>query len=264
VKHYLIDFGTSLGASPSGPKYMTEGFEHVVDWERVVGRFLTLGIPYPYWSTARRTPLRSVGQFESWVFDPARWRPAHPNDAFERADARDTFWAGSILARLGLPEVDAAVSSGEYSDRASHAWVVRTLMERREKLLRHAFARFVPLHLPAVSDGSRVTLVDLEVAAGLREPSELSYRFRLVWERSAERLPVVAGSVARPELELAVTDRFMREHFGRADLARDPFFTLELRRAERSGDEGQRVEVHLRRLTSGRWIAVGLEHITRG
>jgi hypothetical protein len=263
VKHYLIDFGTALGASPSGPKSMTEGFEHTVDWERVFGRFLTLGIPYPYWSTARRTPLRSVGQFESRVFDPASWRPLYPNDAFGRADARDTFWAASILARLGLPEIAAAVSSGEYSDPAAHAWVLRTLMERREKLLRYAFDGFVPLDAPVVVDGSRVTLVDLEVAAGLREPLALSYRYRLVWERGAERRAVAAGSALRPEIELAGIDRFLLDRFGGAELSRDPFFTLELRRAGNAGDETPRAEVHLRRLTSGRWIAIGLEHVTR-
>jgi hypothetical protein len=262
VKHYLIDFGSSLGASPSGPKGMTEGFEHTVDWEHVFGRILTLGIPYPYWSTARRTPLRSVGQFESRVFDPARWRPLYPNDPFERADARDTFWAASILARLRLPEIAAAVSAGEYSDPAAHDWVLRTLMERREKLLRHAFEGFVPLDAPAVADGSRVTLVDLEVAAELRASSALSYRYRLVWERGADRRAVAAGSASLPEVELAGIDRFLLRRFGSSELASQPFFSLEVRRAS-SGEQELSAEVRLRRLASGRFIAIGFEHVPR-
>src|SRR5690606_5855816 len=126
VKHYLIDFGTSFGATPGGPKPRFEGYEYKVDWAGMGQRLATLGIQYPYWATVHGTPFRSVGNYEARVFEPTRWKPKYLNPVFEAADEHDTFWAAAILARFGPMEIAAAVSSAQYSEPGAAAWIAET------------------------------------------------------------------------------------------------------------------------------------------
>ena len=42
VKHYLIDFGTSFGGGPGGPKPRFEGYEYKVDWAGMGQRLANL------------------------------------------------------------------------------------------------------------------------------------------------------------------------------------------------------------------------------
>jgi len=71
VRHFLIDFGDSLGAAGERGKYQGEGYEEQVDWGAMGGRLVALGLRYPYWMWVRRTPYPAVGIFESREFDPA-------------------------------------------------------------------------------------------------------------------------------------------------------------------------------------------------
>jgi hypothetical protein len=262
VKHFLIDFGTSLGASPHGPKAMIDGHEYLIDWQHVLGRLFTLGIEYPYWVTAKPTPLRSVGQFESEVFDPARWHPLYPNVPFERADALDTFWAASILAHFDARSVAAAVAAGEYTDPAASAFVTYTLLERRDKILRYAFRDLAPLDQPRIEGGRTLVLVDLELAAGLEPPARSRYPWRLVWHGDDGDVVVAKGVAPRPRIELDALRRAFAPRFGTDTGA--PFYTLEMGRAKPPGRPTKpRVDVHLRLLSPDRWIAVGMERVKK-
>ncbi|HEY6562514.1 MAG TPA: hypothetical protein VI072_34835 [Polyangiaceae bacterium] len=262
VRHYLLDFGTSLGAAATGPKPMVWGYEYAVDWERVFGRLLTLGIAYPYWATARRSPLRSVGQFESEVFDPAKWRPLYPNEPFDCADELDTFWGASILSHFDAVTVASAVAAGEYSDPLSSAWVTYTLMERRDKLLRHAFENLLPIDNPRVERKTDLMFEDLEVTAGLARAEAASYRWRLIWHHGNEPRAVAAGRARGARVRLGPAHRMLRRLFDAGD--HEPFFTLRLSRAQDSKiDERGSVDIHLRLLGDGSFLPVGLVRVRK-
>jgi hypothetical protein len=262
VKHYLLDFGTALGATPQGPKPIKEGYEHTVDLPEIGKRIATLGITYPYWATVRRAPQRAVGNFESAVFDPERWKPVHVNPTFEAADPLDTFWAASILARFGPLQVAAAVSSGEYSEHGAAEIITQTLLERREKLLRYAFSDFSTLDAPTVDARGRLELVDLEVVAGLRDPRELEYRWLLEWQHGGRPLALSAKNAAAPSVELAPTLQWLTKQ--RLDELREqPFITVTWWR--RTGQEpwGPPLKVFLRLRPDVPPIVVGLERDRR-
>lgn len=262
VRHYLIDFGTTLGAGPTGPKPTAEGYEYIVDWERVLGRFVSAGIGDPYWARVPPPPLPSIGRFEAAIFDPARWRPMYPNAPFDHADELDTFWAASILAHFDLVTVAAAVAAGEYSHPAADDWVTRTLMQRRDKLLRHAFRELAPLDNPRAGRDATIELDDLEQVAGLARPGDFVYPWKLVWHRAGRDPGVAAGTSRAPRARLGPARAALEGRFGADALARAPFFTLELgrSRAGRPPPSTPRLDVHLRALSDGRFIPVGLEH----
>ncbi len=257
VRHFLIDFGDSLGAAGERAKYIGEGYEGHIDWAAMMGRLVGVGLRYPYWLWVKRAPYPSVGVFESTVFDPERWEPSYDNPAFIQASARDTFWAATLMARFDRARVEAAVASGHYSDPRAAALIVQILMRRRDKLLAHATRRMAPLIDPDVR-GTVVSMRDLEEVAGLPAPADgRRYRWSVRWNRSGHpdcELEVGEGAAAR--LDLAPAIRRARQQGGE-DFAGDPFLTVSFWRP-RHGRGGPRVELHLR-VVGDRIVLAGLE-----
>jgi len=242
VRHYLIDFGDSLGAAGDREKYKGEGYETRIDWSELGKRFLAMGLLYPYWTPLHRSPFRSVGIFESEIFEPERWTPIVANPAFDEAEPADTFWGASILARFTPELIAAGVAAAEYSEEGAAAYVTRILVERRAKLLRHAFASMLGLDEPQVENHYEVTFVDLEVLGGLI-PGPARYRYRVLWNRTGHAdVEVAAGTQAgEPRFDLRdVVTRVMTEH--REEFESDPFLTLVVQRP----GKGPRIELHLR------------------
>ncbi len=241
VRHHLIDFGNALGASGERDKYVGEGYEAEFDWEAMGGRLFGFGLRYDDWLRLRRTPYPSVALFEAELFEPERWRPAYSNPAFEEATAEDTFWAGSILARLDRTAIAAAVAGARYSDPRAAQLILDVLLARRAKMLEHALAGFLPLVDPDVR-GFRVAMTDLDVAAR-RAPRDARYRYSVRWNRTGRGDRELArGDAAAPVVDLGPAVRRAREG-GAFD--GDPFLTLTWRRLHR-GELGPRVELHLR------------------
>ena len=257
VRHYLIDFGDSLGAAGERGKYVGEGYEGQVDWLAMGGRLVGLGLRYPYWLWVKRTPYPSVGVFESTVFDPTRWEATTPNPAFLQATARDTFWAATLLARFDRERVAAAVAGARYSDPRAAALIVQILMKRRDKLLALATRRMAPLVDPDVR-GTLVSMRDLEEIAGLAPPrGGRRYRWSVRWNRSGRpdcELERGEGTSARLDVGPAIRRARLRDADG---FAGDPFLTVTFWRPLH-GRIGPRVDVHLR-VVGERLVLAGLE-----
>ena len=69
------------------------------------------------------------------MFDPVHWRPDYPNPAFDARTARDVRWGVNIIAAFDDDLIRAAVDAGQYRDPRAAAYVTRTLIERRDKLV---------------------------------------------------------------------------------------------------------------------------------
>lgn len=256
VRHHLLDFGDSLGATGSHEKYVSEGYDETLDWREIGKNLFAFGLRYPYWVRVKRSPYRSVGVFEAKVFDPARWRPRYPNPAFLEATPSDTFWAASILARFDKAHILAAVTAAGYTEAGAADYVYRALRKRRDKLLRHAFGAMLALEDPRVVDRYEVTLTDLEVMAGMRTPTD-GYRWSVRWNRTRARDRALAeGDASQPSVDLRAAVAEARR-IGGNDLARDPYLTLSVWRP-RGASDGPRVDVHLR-IAGDRLIPVGID-----
>jgi len=260
VRHYLLDFGDALGSGGTRAKYMHEGYERRFGWSEIARRTACLGLCYPYWHRTRRNPYRSIGVFESAVFDPSRWTPIYPNPAFIEATALDNYWAASILARFTPELVAAAVDTAAYTEPGAANWVKRVLLERRKKILRFAFAHLLALESPRVEDGYVVSFDDLETLSGLREQPGF-FRWTARWNCTRCRDHTLAsGSGEQPRFDLRTAVDEARARFG-SRFARDPYITLSIRRP-RGGRAGPRLDLHLRVLRD-RLLPVGLHRERR-
>jgi hypothetical protein len=136
VRHHLIDFSAILGAGANGPRAYPTGSEYYVDG-MVSGRALvTLGMAPFAWEPTVDPDIASVGFVESKEFDPSGWRPDYPNPAFDGRTTRDIRWGARIVAGFSDEMIRAAVAAGQYSDPRAEAYVLRILIERRDKLVR--------------------------------------------------------------------------------------------------------------------------------
>lgn len=136
VRHYLIDFSGCLGSASIDKASPRSGTEYLLDYGTIFSNLFTLGFKKPRWSSAVDPNMPSIGFIESQVFDPSDWRPFLPNPAFDERTDRDVRWGARIVAGFTDEHIRAAVAQGKYSDPLAAEYLVRTLIERRDKVAR--------------------------------------------------------------------------------------------------------------------------------
>jgi hypothetical protein len=186
IRHYLIDFGSMLGASALGPRSPRDGYIYQFEmWPSAVQLF-TLGFYVPGWQRARYPKLPEAGRLESRVFDPNTWRPIYPNPAFESRLPEDCYWAAKKVLAFRDEEIRSIVETGEYSDPRSAAWIVRMLIERRDKIGSAFLPAVPPLENFRIVDGV-LEFEDLGVTYGYWEPRRYEVEWRSFDNRSGRR-----------------------------------------------------------------------------
>lgn len=145
VRHLQLDFGATLGSASNRAKSARSGGEYLFGWKQSALELGTLGAAVPKWATAHYPGIRSVGNFESKTFEAEKWMAEYPNPAFDNALPDDEFWMAKQIAAFTRDDVAAVVSAAQYSDPKASEYMTQCLWERREKILRAAFARVLPL-----------------------------------------------------------------------------------------------------------------------
>ncbi len=244
VKHYLIDFGSTLGSASVRPNSPRSG-NYLFSWREVAGQLFTFGLNVPRWARAEYPNFSSVGRFEWKTFDPSTWQPEYHNPAFANALPDDTFWAAKQVMALSDQQIQWAVDTGEYSNPAAAAWVTECLIQRRDKIGRAFFAMVLPLDRFRI-DNRTLTFDDLGVKHGHYPPRS----YRAEWARfnnaTAELTPLegVTG------LELPAIAATMQT---------GGFLSARL-----YGDDAEKdIRVYLRKQTAV-WQVVGIERGWKG
>jgi hypothetical protein len=173
VKHYMFDFGSMLGSGTvyaqrhrAGNEYL---FEHKPGWLTLA----TLGLYVRPWMLIDYPGVpRSIGRIEGEAFNPEKWKPEYPNPAFNNMRPDDAFWAARIVARFGEREVRAIVEKAQYSDPEASNYLTRTLMQRREKVLRTWLNKVNPVVNAALGRDGSLTFSNAAVDAGVATPAE--------------------------------------------------------------------------------------------
>lgn len=183
VRHYLIDFGSTLGSDGDEPKNIYTGYAYTFDLEQAVVSLATLGLRRWSWEGASSDGVpQSVGYFEGERFTPAGWKPLHANPAFDHMTANDAFWATEIVAAFTSADLQACIEAAEYSDPNAGPYLHEALMERRRKIIDYYYTKVNPL------DGFRLSLDGSSLAvsfedrwvldgAGIADRVEHRYRF---------------------------------------------------------------------------------------
>jgi hypothetical protein len=204
VRHYLIDFASALGSGSTGPQSPRAGNEYLLDWGPFFRSALTLGIWDRAWREVEYPDYPEVGRFESEFFRPEEWRPEHPNAAFRRLNPEDGFWAARIVSRFHDAAIRAIVETGELDDPEAEAYLIRTLIERRDKIVEHWFRGLAPLAEFRVEGetGQRLSFANLGEQAGLGGVEGYRYEWFEFDNLSLERASLGSGETREPSLAI--------------------------------------------------------------
>jgi hypothetical protein len=181
LEHYLIDFGSTFGADGDSPKEPIKGYANYVDLRDIFVSFITLGTKTWAWEHADTVIYPSVGYFESKLFEPQHFNPIVPNPAFEDMSPGDAFWGAKIVMGFRDEHIRSLVRAGQYSNPAAEEYLVRTLIERRDKIGRYWFDRVNPLDnfQPIKEEGGyTINFDDLAVKYDMADAEQTAYRVR--------------------------------------------------------------------------------------
>ncbi|RKX39754.1 MAG: hypothetical protein DRP64_13845 [Verrucomicrobia bacterium] len=177
VKHYLIDFASTLGAGGTGPTQKW-GWEYGMDIPASTGRLVSLGFHEDRWVALERPAgLDEIGYMDNRWYDPIEWKPIRPNTSFAHLTNRDGYWAAKIVTAFTDKHLAYIVDQADYENPAATEFMTRALAERRDIIGRYWFGRVPPLDFFTVSDGA-VVFADLGVERALFDAASSRYRSR--------------------------------------------------------------------------------------
>jgi len=206
VKHYLIDFGSCLGSGSIKVQSRRAGNEYMIEFMPIFKAGISLGIWDRAWRHVKYPDYPSIGRFEGDFFQPERWRPEYPNPAFERMQPVDAFWAVRIILRFTDEMVRAIVKTGELSNPEAEDYLARTLIKRRDKIIRHYLPQTSPLDEFGVvsdSDTPSLSFVNLMLSSGMAESDLYEYEW-FQYDNSTGTLTNLAETSATDQTRIPI------------------------------------------------------------
>ena len=178
VKHHLLDFGSTLGSGSVQIQGRRASHEYMIEWGPIAKSAITFGIWDRFWRYIEYPDYPSIGRYESKVFRPEAWRTEYPNPAFERIQNEDAFWAVRILSKFTDDIVREVVKTGRYTDPEAEKYLVDTMLERRDKIIRYYLSTMNTLHDFRLSDSSdALQFEDLGVSSGVGTVASYSHEW---------------------------------------------------------------------------------------
>ena len=201
VKHYLIDFGSTLGSGSTHPNPPGRGYGYGIDFGQMLRSLLTLGLLGEPWDDAKSLDHPAVGFFEAEVFHPGKWRTNYPQPAFMEMTNEDAYWGTKIVMAFTPEEIRAMVKEGQYSDPEVEKYIADILIKRREKIGRYWYKKVNPLDrfmIKADDEGVRLHFTDLGVEGGLWQPAKYHYESYHCESGEAFNSGILAGNTEIP------------------------------------------------------------------
>ncbi|HET7504543.1 MAG TPA: hypothetical protein VFK02_26155 [Kofleriaceae bacterium] len=176
VKHYLLDFGKSLGVMATTGHDPRRGHSYVIDLAAMTRSLLEAGLVRRSWEGRQAPRLRGVGLFEAESYDPGSWVTDYPVYVpFLFADRFDKFWGAKIVMRFTRDQLRAIVETGQLTDPRAVDYLTDTLVARQRATAAYWFARVNPLDRFAASD-DQLCFDDLSVVYGFAAAGTTQYR----------------------------------------------------------------------------------------
>jgi hypothetical protein len=252
VRHYLLDFGSTLGSGSTQAQRPRAGNEYLWEGRPTLLTMLTFGFYVRPWIKVKYPDLPSIGRFEATFFEPDKWKPEYPNAAFENARPDDQFWAARRVMSITDEAIRAVVKTGQYSSPDAEAYLAQTLITRRDKIGQLWLNVVLPLVDCGLARDGALTCTNVAVEKGVADPAD-DYRIR--WHRFDNQ----AGTAERVGDEVIARE----PHFNAPpELLKTGEFVMAEIRATHKRHAGWQVptKLYFRRIQDG-WRLVGIDRM---
>ena len=181
LRHYLLDFGASLGAD-TDPTEFFHGREYGLDKVTLAKKITSLGL---YTAPDEKVAMiisPEIGNFTSTDFDPENWKQTYPAIVFDNLTHQDAFWATRVILSFSEDELRSIIEAGRYKDPKTVDYILRTLLERREKLARAWLSKVDALtdfSVHPATDGVALGFRDLMVDNKLAHADATEYQYEI-------------------------------------------------------------------------------------
>ena len=176
IKHYLIDFGSTLGSGTTKPNERRGGNEYYVEWGPMLKSAYTLGLWDRPWRRIHYPNYPSIGRIESDYFQPQNWKTHYPNPAFLKMENEDAFWATKIVMRFNDEMIRALVQTGHLIDKEAENYLIQTLIQRRDKIVKYYLTQLNPLDQFAIVN-TEMSFKNLGQDAGITGSATYQYQW---------------------------------------------------------------------------------------
>ena len=203
IRHAWTDFSGLLGSGFEQVKNPRDGYEPLFDAGTTLKNLVGMGFRAPDWQKAEYPDIRSVGLFESKVFDPSTWLPTVEAAALANHLPDDDYWAAKQILAFTDEDLRIVVKAAEYTDPRAEEWVTQSLIERRDKVLHYYLDRVLPLENFRIEDGV-LRFDDLAVQKGFRSPQNYSVQWSGFRNLQKDYVPLQeANSLQVPQLAMS-------------------------------------------------------------
>jgi hypothetical protein len=203
IKHYMFDFGATLGSGTLAGQAPRVGNEYIFEQKPGWLTLATLGLYTRPWMHIDYPDVPpSVGRFEAAAFEPASWKPEYPNPAFDNMRADDAFWAARIVSKFSDDAIRVIVEKGHFSDPRATDYLTGAIIRRRDKVLACWLTGVNPLVDFALSDRGELTFGNAAEQAGVASAAS---GYRVQWARfdnsTAVATEIGATTVTQPKAQ---------------------------------------------------------------
>ncbi|MDZ7659015.1 hypothetical protein [Fodinibius sp.] len=185
IKHYVQDFGNTLGANGTSIHEPIYGQAYLIDPRYMGLNAISLGLKSNSWETVdaqKHIPHPSVGYFRADIFKPGRWVSAHPLPAYENMTLRDAFWGAKQVMSFSDEDIQAIVETGKLSNPEAEKYLTEVLINRRNKIGRYWFSRINPIdkfHVEKNKEKVLLSFEDLGIHSHLYDASQTHYEYKV-------------------------------------------------------------------------------------
>ena len=143
-RHYVLDFGASLGSFTFRPQLARLGWTRLFDaYQQFTQPLYDAGIRRVRWEAPYRVHSAAIGYFSA-NYDPDRWQPFYTNMAFLDVTQADRIWAAQRIAQFTDEQIHVVVGLAGYSHQSDAEHVANTLIARRDIIIQRYLADNTP------------------------------------------------------------------------------------------------------------------------
>jgi hypothetical protein len=136
IRHYVQDFGSTLGSGSTSAQQPRGGYEYLLEPNQIGKGLAGFGFYKRNWMSAKWPSDPTIGNIEADVFHPATWKTEYPNPAYNQMVAADAFWAASIVSKFTDTMIKGIVEESRLSNSNAAAYLADVIIKRRDATVR--------------------------------------------------------------------------------------------------------------------------------